>query len=72
MSGAVPPSSENDAISSSTASSQSSQKGGCLYSSIANVAYQLAAPATLLGIAAATLRKRRGKKSKSKRRSRKI
>jgi len=78
MSSAVPPSSESDAISVSARSNQrnqrnqSSQKGGCLYSSIANVAYQLAAPATLLGIAAATLRKRRGKKSKSQRRSRKI
>jgi hypothetical protein len=78
MSSAIPPPSEIDALpitsitTSSNKNSLRNQTGGCLYSSIANVAYQLAAPATLLGIAAATLQKRRGKKSKSKRRVRKI
>ena len=67
MSGAVPPRAENDAVSpSETTTATSNQKGGCLYSSIANVAYQLAAPAALFGIAAATLRKK-GRKTKKSR-----
>jgi hypothetical protein len=67
MSGAVPPRAENDAVSpSGTTTATSNQKGGCLYSSIANVAYQLAAPAALFGIAAATLRKK-GRKTKKSR-----
>ena len=68
MSGAVPPSSNYDAVSKMNTGTPLGQKGGCLYSSIANVAYQLAAPAALLGIAAATLRKGR----RNRRRSRKI
>jgi len=35
------------------------QGGGCLYASLASTAYQLAPPAVLLGIAAATLKKKR-------------
>ena len=44
-----------------------SMEGGCLYASLATTAYQLAPPAVLLGIAAATLKKK-GRKSKKTRR----
>jgi hypothetical protein len=76
MKSAIPPSRESDALSPMGVSSppmpSNSQRGGCLYESLAAAAYQLAPPAVLLGIAAATLRKRRGrkaKKTKNKRRS---
>jgi hypothetical protein len=35
------------------------QGGGCLYASLASTAYQLAPPAVLLGIAAATLKRKK-------------
>jgi len=44
-----------------------SMEGGCLYASLATTSYQLAPPAVLLGIAAATLKKK-GRKSKKTRR----
>jgi len=76
MKSAVPPSRESDALTpmgtSNPLSASNSQKGGCLYESLATAAYQLAPPAVLLGIAAATLRKRRGRKAKKTRRARKI
>ena len=46
-----------------------SMDGGSLYASLATTAYQLAAPAVLLGIAAATLKKK-GRKSKKTQRNR--
>jgi len=49
----------------------SSIKGGCLYTSLATTAYQLAPPAVLLGLAAATLRKTRKGKKRVNRKSRK-
>ena len=68
MKSAVPPSRESDALTplgtSNPLSPPNSQKGGCLYESLAAAAYQLAPPAVLLGIAAATLRRRRGRKAK--------
>jgi hypothetical protein len=74
MKSAVPPSRESDALTpmgTSTPSSLSnSQKGGYLYESLAAAAYQLAPPAVLMGIAAATLRKRRGRKAKKTQRGR--
>jgi hypothetical protein len=79
MKSAVPPSRESDALTpmgASTPVPSDSQKGGCLYESLATAAYQLAPPAVLLGIAAATLRKakktrrgRKAKKTKNKRRA---
>jgi len=46
------------------------QVGGCLYAGLAQTTYDLAAPAVLLGIAAATLKRKglrsRGRKSKSR------
>jgi hypothetical protein len=72
MKSAVPPSLESDTLSpmgtSNPLSSSNSQKGGCLYESLAAAAYQLAPPAVLMGIAAATLRRRRGRKAKKTRR----
>jgi len=72
MKSAVPPSRESDTLSpmgtSNPLSSSNSQKGGYLYESLAAAAYQLAPPAVLLGIAAATLRRRRGRKAKKTRR----
>ena len=66
---AIRPNSSQDRISASPASPSTSTKGGCLYTSLAATAYQLAPPAVLLGIAAATLsKKRRSKKQKQTRR----
>lgn len=46
------------------------QVGGCLYAGLSKTAYDLAAPAVLLGIAAATL-KRKGRKTRRSRKTRK-
>jgi hypothetical protein len=66
MSTATPPVQSIDQISQKRTPSQI-QAGGSLYASLASTAYQLAPPAVLLGIAAATLRKRRGRKGKKSR-----
>jgi hypothetical protein len=71
MSTATPPVQLMDQINQKRKLSQI-QAGGSLYASLASTAYQLAPPAVLLGIAAATLRKRRGRKGKKSRKSRKI
>jgi hypothetical protein len=71
MSTATPPVQSMDQINQKRKLSQI-QAGGSLYASLASTAYQLAPPAVLLGIAAATLRKRRGRKGKKSRKSRKI
>ena len=69
METATPPSLSVDKITpSSTSSSVITQGGGCLYSSLAATAYQLAPPAVLLGLAAATLKRKQ--KSRTKRRLR--
>ena len=68
METATPPSLSVDKITPSSASSVVTQGGGCLYSSLAATAYQLAPPAILLGLAAATLKRKQ--KSRTKRRSR--
>ena len=74
MKSAVPPSRESDVLSpmgtSNPLNPPNSQKGGYLYESLAAAAYQLAPPAVLMGIAAATLRKRRGRKAKKTQRGR--
>jgi carbohydrate-binding DOMON domain-containing protein len=66
MSTATPPVQSMDQMSQKRRLSQI-QAGGSLYASLASTAYQLAPPAVLLGIAAATLRKRRGRKGKKSR-----
>jgi len=65
---AIRPNSSQDRISAVPSSSSTSTKGGCLYASLASTAYQLAPPAVLLGIAAATLSKKRRSKRQTRRR----
>jgi len=71
---AVPPIAKNDQASTSNTRSSVPSIGGSLYGSLASTAYQLAPPAILMGIAAATLqkrsRKRKARKSKTTRRRR--
>ena len=71
---ALPPIAKNDQASTSNTRSSAPSIGGSLYSSLASTAYQLAPPAILMGIAAATLqkrsRKRKARKSKVTRRRR--
>jgi len=68
MSTATPPVQSIDQLGRSTTRTPSQiQAGGSLYASLASTAYQLAPPAVLFGIAAATLRKRRGRKGKKSR-----
>jgi hypothetical protein len=50
-------------------SNSAKQAGGCLYESLAASAYNLATPAALLGIAAATLSKKKARKTKRRSRS---
>jgi len=50
-------------------SNSANQVGGCLYESLAASAYNLATPAALLGIAAATLSRKKGRKTKRRSRS---
>jgi thiol-disulfide isomerase/thioredoxin len=65
----LPPSATNDQSPSPVPSQNASQAGGNLYGTLASTAYQLAPPAILLGIASATLgKKRRTKKAKRTRR----
>jgi hypothetical protein len=69
---ALPPIAKNDQMSGSNTNSSKPIMGGSLYGSLASTAYQLAPPAILMGIAAATLqkrsRKRKARKSKATRR----
>ena len=71
---ALPPIAKNDQASTSNTRSSAPSIGGSLYGSLASTAYQLAPPAILMGIAAATLqkrsRKRKARKSKVTRRRR--
>lgn len=53
----------------SNSANAAKQAGGCLYESLAASAYNLATPAALLGIAAATLSKKKGRKTKRRSRS---
>jgi hypothetical protein len=53
-----------------TPAEKPAQVGGCLYAGLSKTAYDLAAPAVLLGIAAATL-KRKGRKTRRGRKTRK-
>jgi len=65
----LPPSASNDQSAASTPMKSPNQAGGNLYGALASTAYQLAPPAILLGIANATLgKKRRTKKAKRMRR----
>ena len=50
-------------------SNSAKQAGGCLYESLAASAYTLATPAALLGIAAATLSKKKSRKTKRRSRT---
>ena len=71
MSTATPPPQSMDQMGQSSVRTPSQiQAGGSLYASLASTAYQLAPPAVLLGIAAATLKKRKGNKKRQSRRRR--
>ena len=50
-------------------SNSANQAGGCLYEGIATAAYNLAPPAALLGIAAATLSRKKSRKTKRRSRA---
>lgn len=72
---ALPPNAQQlDAIKPAAASEPLSpaQGGGSLYASLASTAYQLAPPAVLMGIAAATLKRKSKKRGKKRTQRRKI
>jgi len=72
---ALPPNAQQlDAITSTNTSEPKSptQGGGSLYARLASTAYQLAPPAVLMGIAAATLKRKSKKRSKRRTQRRKI
>jgi hypothetical protein len=70
MKNATRPNAASDArMNAANLSNSAKQAGGCLYESLAASAYNLATPAALLGIAAATLSKKKGRKTKRRSRS---
>ena len=69
MKSATRPNANSDARINAINSVSANQAGGCLYESLAASSSQLAAPAILLGLAAATLSKKKSRKTKRRSRS---
>jgi hypothetical protein len=69
LSNSANPANLSNSANPSNLSNSTKQAGGCLYESLAASAYNLATPAALLGIAAVTLSKKKGRKTKRRSRS---
>jgi len=69
LSNSANPANLSNSANPSNLSNSTKQAGGCLYESLTASAYNLATPAALLGIAAITLSKKKGRKTKRRSRS---